>query len=153
MTLMIKNENAWSQLKQEPHASDYSLGGLYFTHTQLSLLGIAHGRLVAVRTRQWRQHPPEPPVIPVPDVLAAGHGVRPGADFDERVEGNVTWDNKQGVVMSISSKPELGNRHVMVPADTHDHQIMQAILAAASVFDLPPHDAVLAIDKLLQKQN
>ena len=85
---MIKNENAWSQLKQEPHASDYSLGGLYFTHTQLSLLGIAHGRLVAVRTRQGRQHPPaEPPVIPVPDVLAAGHGVRPGADLDERVEG------------------------------------------------------------------
>ena len=86
MTLMIKNENAWSQLKQEPHASDYSLGGLYFTHTQLSLLGIAHGRLVRVRTRQWRQHPPEPPA-PVPDVLAAGHGVRPGADLDFRIEG------------------------------------------------------------------
>ena len=80
-----------------------SLGRLYLTHTQLSLLGIAHGRLVRVRTRQGRQHPPaEPPVIPVPDVLAAGHGVGPGADLDERVEGQALG------AVALGRHPSLG---------------------------------------------
>ena len=71
---------------------------------------------------------------------------------DARAEGHVTWNAQQGVVMSISSLPGVGNRHVMVPPHSLDHETMQTLLGAATILNLPPKDAVRAVEILLQEQ-